>query len=84
MMPLGSLSEGLAFASLLVKLQCDYASVIGKSYDQHFVSPKGGYEDTNGQALHLNLTAGLYMGNRLAVDLVGDFMRSKPMVHPRI
>jgi hypothetical protein len=74
-MTLGSFSESLASISLLVKLQCDYASVRGKSDDQHFLDTRGGFEDTNGQALHLNLTAGLYMGNRLRVDLEGDFMR---------
>ena len=73
--PLRSFSESLASTSWLVKLQCDYAYVRGKSDDQHFLDTRGGFEDTNGQALHLNLTAGLYMGNRLRVDLAGDFMR---------
>lgn len=75
-MPLGLFSESLFSTSLLVKLQCDYASVRGKNYDVHFLrAGMGTVDDTNGQALHLNLTTGLYIGNRLRVDLEGDFMR---------
>ena len=75
-MPFGALAEGLVSTSLLVKLQCDYASVRGKNIDYHFHrADMGTVDDTNGQALHVNLTTGLYIGNRLRVDLEGDFMR---------
>jgi hypothetical protein len=75
-MPLGVFSERLASISLLVKLQCDYAFVTGKNADFHFQrADQGTFDDTKGWSWHLNLTTGLHMGNRLRVDVEGDFIR---------
>jgi hypothetical protein len=74
--PLGALSDSLASVSLLVKLQGDGAFVNGNNADFHFLkADQGTFEETSGWSWHLNLTAGLLVGDRLRVDLEGDFIR---------
>lgn len=76
LLPMGALFERLGSASLLLKLQCDYGCVTGKNADFHFLrADKGTFDETTGWSWHVNLTTGLYIGDRLSVNVEGDFLR---------
>jgi hypothetical protein len=73
---LGALFDSLASVSLLIKLQADCALVNGNNADFHFLrADKGTFDETKGWSWHVNLTTGVYVGDRLRVDAEGDFMR---------